>query len=161
MSEPITFRRARPDEAERLAQMTMDGLFHWGYDKDFPELMEEFRQSNLPTAEYVDQSPVYCMVSGDRLLGYYGLAVDEEEAFVDLRYFFLDTSLIGRGYGRTLWQDVVARAEQLGFERMRIISDPAAVGFYEAMGAQHANDHAVQPGFVLGIYWFDLGGIQE
>ncbi|MGD2079340.1 MAG: GNAT family N-acetyltransferase [Chloroflexota bacterium] len=157
MTNSLHFRRARPEEAPLLAEMTMQGLYHWGYEEKFPGLMEEFRQENLPTASYIEQSPVYCLVEGGRLTGYYGLVVNEEDQFVDLRYFFLDTAVIGRGYGRRLWLDVLARARELGFDRLRIVSDPAAVGFYQAMGASLEREHVVQPGFALGIMWYDLG----
>ena len=136
--------------------MTLDGLKYWGHDKAFPELIEEFRRNELPTPEYVRASPVYVLVEEGRLVGFFGLHLHEEDDFVDLRYMFLDTAYIGRGLGRKLWEAAVQRARRTEIDTMRIVSDPMAVGFYEAMGARRGGEIDVRPGFVLTVFWLDL-----
>lgn len=152
----LAFRQARPDEALELSRLTLDGLRYWGHDTAFPELIEEFRQNELPTAEYIRTSPVYVLLDEGRLVGFYGLYLHEEDDFVDLRYMFLDTAYIGRGLGRKLWQEAVQTARSMEISTMRIVSDPMAVGFYAAMGAERGGEIAVRPGFVLTVFWFDL-----
>lgn len=40
---------------------------------------------------------------------------------------------------------------------MLIMSDPGAMGFYEAMGAEFEKTVEVVPGFSLGVFWYQLG----
>lgn len=87
------------------------------------------------------------------IVGFYSL-VDEDE-YVELLRMFLDTDQIGKGYGKQLWLHAVEAASHLG-DRLRILSDPGARGFYEAMGAVLEKEWESDPGFVLGIYWYDL-----
>jgi hypothetical protein len=39
---------------------------------------------------------------------------------------------------------------------MLIMADPSSVGFYRAEGANLERHQEVVPGFVLGVYWYDL-----
>jgi len=36
------------------------------------------------------------------------------------------------------------------------MSDPGAVGFYRAMGAEYERDVEISPGFRLGVFWYQL-----
>ncbi|MCB1245956.1 MAG: GNAT family N-acetyltransferase [Acidimicrobiia bacterium] len=87
------------------------------------------------------------------LVGFHGL-VDEGE-FVDLLRMFLTIDRIGKGYGSQLWDHAVEMAATT-HDRMRIIADPGARGFYETKGAVLERDMEPSPGFRLGVYWYDL-----
>ena len=87
------------------------------------------------------------------VIGFYGLVVEDD--FVELLRMFLAIDRIGKGYGRTLWRHAVESARRHG-ERLRILADPGARGFYEAMGAELDREVEAYPGFVLGLYWYDL-----
>lgn len=154
MEDKLLFRRARPDEADALGEMALQGITYWGHDKKFPELVESLIQNEMPTSDYIHESPVYVLEEAEKCIGFYGL--EDREEFVDLRYMFLDIDYIGQGYGKKLWQHAVKEAPKLGHERMRILSDPKALGFYSAMGAKQIDEHVIKPGFALGIFWFDL-----
>lgn len=147
------FRRARPEEAELLGAMTIKGISHWGHDVNFPELVEDLKQNDLPTPAYVEGSPVFVLEQDGDVIGFYGLR--QHDDFVDLVYMFLELGAIGNGYGRVLWEHAVTQAASLS-SRMRILSDPGATGFYAAMGAELERDHEVAPGFLLGVFWYDL-----
>ena len=41
-------------------------------------------------------------------------------------------------------------------DRMLIMADPSAVGFYQAMGATLERHQEIAPGFPLGVYWYEL-----
>lgn len=41
-------------------------------------------------------------------------------------------------------------------DRMLIMSDPRAAGFYEAMGAHAERTVEAVPGFTLTVFWHDL-----
>jgi GNAT superfamily N-acetyltransferase len=146
------FRRARSDEAERLREMTLDGIRHWGHHVRFPELFETMADS-LSTAEEIGQNSVYILEEDGEMVGFYELK--DREDHVELLRMFLDVDRIGHGYGRLLWGHAVVEAATIS-HRMRILSDPEAVGFYAAMGATLERMHEVAPGFSLGVFWYDL-----
>lgn len=159
MTTKALFRRARLEEVEILGDMTLEGVKYWGHDREFPELIEEFRLNNLPTVDYIHDSPVYVMEEHGRPIGYFGLIIKAEEGYAELEHLFLDTRYIGKGYGRRLWQQALVEARKSGCGRMRIVSDPGALGFYEAMGAVLEKAVELQPGFALGVYWYDLTAV--
>jgi ribosomal protein S18 acetylase RimI-like enzyme len=70
---------------------------------------------------------------------------------------FVRTDLIGSGHGRTLWDHAIAEAART-HDRMLIESDPEAIGFYRAMGAEL--EVTVEPvsGFTIGRLWYALTG---
>lgn len=153
MAGGARFRRARPDEAGLLGEMTIRGVSHWGHDANFPEAVEELRTHGLPTPEYIERCPVFVLEEDGDVAGFYGL--EPHDRHVELVYMFLVPDRIGSGYGRRLWEHAVARAAPLG-ERMLILSDPESTGFYAAMGATLEGEREVSPGFRLGVFWFDL-----
>ncbi len=86
--------------------------------------------------------------------GFYGLEQVDDD--LDLTYLFLEPSLIGRGLGSRMWAHALERARATGRPRLRIVSDPEAIGFYAAMGARLERRVEVAPGFALGLMWFEL-----
>jgi GNAT superfamily N-acetyltransferase len=149
------FRRADPAEAERLGEIVIAGVSYWGHDVNYPAAIESLRAEGLPTADYVERSPVFVLEDGDGVIGFYGLGVEPDD--VELIYLFLDTDRIGAGFGRRLWDHALTEAAKHG-TRLVIKSDPMAVGFYEAMGATRGPEVEISPGFRLTVLTLDLGG---
>jgi GNAT superfamily N-acetyltransferase len=149
------FRRADPAEAERLGEIVIAGVSHWGHDVNYPAAVESLRAEGLPTADYVARSPVFVLEDDDGLIGFFGLGVEPDH--VELIYLFLDTDRIGAGFGRRLWDHALTEAAKHG-TRLVIKSDPMAVGFYEAMGATSGPEVEISPGFRLTTLTLDLGG---
>ena len=156
MSQDFVIRCATLEDEQAIGELTMRSLYSYGYDETFHELMEHFRKTNLPAAEYIRKSPVYVGEIDGKIKGYYGLKIPEDKDFIDLEYIFLDVDCFGKGYGTKLWLHAVDEARKLGFNKMQIHSDPGAVGFYEAMGAEREKDVEVYPNFKLTVFWFDL-----
>jgi GNAT superfamily N-acetyltransferase len=157
--ETWRFREARPDEAVALGELAMRGLAHWGHDQRFPELVEDFWRTERPTEDFVAANTVHVLEDADgTTVGFYGLR--REEGFVDLVYMFVEPEAIGQGHGRRLWRHAVDVAATLD-TRMRVLSDPGAVGFYAAMGGVAERDVELRPGFSLRLYWVDLPQVGE
>lgn len=153
MADGSRFRRARPDEAELLGEMTIRGVSHWGHDANFPDAVEDLRNHGLPTPDYIERSPVFVLEQDGDVTGFYGLK--PHDGHVELLYLFLEPSRIGTGLGRALWEHAVTEAARTS-DRMLILSDPASNGFYAAMGATQDGEREASPGFRLGVFWFDL-----
>jgi GNAT superfamily N-acetyltransferase len=95
---------------------------------------------------------------GGDVAGFFGLVLEDE--WVELLRFFLTVDRIGAGYGRELWEQALATANELREHRskIRIISDPGAIGFYERFGCALERRIVIDDasGFALGLMWYDL-----
>jgi len=150
----LSFRRARGDESDLLNEMTLAGLRHWGHHESHPALYNSLAD-DLPGAEDIVNNPVNVLERDGEVIAFYEMR--DRGDHVELLRMFQKVELIGQGYGRMMWDHCVQEARQMGPGRMRIISDPEAVGFYETMGAALERAQEVAPGFSLGLFWYDLG----
>lgn len=146
------FRRATSEDAYLLNEMTLAGVRYWGHHQNHPEAYNGLA-SQLPDGEHTATHPVFVLEDEDEIAGFYELR--ERGDHVELLRMFLKVDLIGQGYGRLLWDHSLSEAKELS-DRMLIVSDPGAVGFYEAMGAEFTETKEVTPGFVLSTFWYDL-----
>ncbi|NIA71200.1 GNAT family N-acetyltransferase [Pelagibius litoralis] len=125
-------RPARPAECGALTALVLRSKAYWGYD---PGFLQACRRGLAVKPRDIAAGRVVVLVEEDTVLGLYALIPDERpgEALVDL--LFVEPAAIGHGIGRALWQDLLAKAAGEGFTRLKIESDPFALGFYRAMGA--------------------------
>jgi GNAT superfamily N-acetyltransferase len=90
------------------------------------------------------------------VVGFYGLR--EQGGEIELLYLFVEPEVVNRGYGKRLWAHAVAFAAKLGFQKIKIESDPYAEAFYQAMGARRIGDvlSSLQAGRTLPLMEFLL-----
>jgi len=147
------FRRAQAEERELFDEMTLAGIRHWGHDRDHPQAYQGLVES-LSADDGPERHPVFVLEEDGEAVAFYELR--DRDDHVELLRMFMRWDLIGRGYGRTLWNHAVQEASRT-HDRMLIMSDPRATGFYEAMGAPLERRHEIAPGLSLGVHWYDLG----
>lgn len=147
-----TFRRARADEADMLDEMTLAGIRYWGHHERFPEAYRELAD-NLPTSADIEEHLTFVVEEAGDVVAFYELREHGEDA--ELLRMFPRVDRIGKGYGRLMWNHAVEQAAAMG-DRMLIMSDPEAVGFYAAMGAVLEKKLELASGMSLGVMWYDL-----
>ncbi len=128
-------RYLRPAEASECGALTALALrskAYWGYDAAF---IQACRDDLAVKPQDVAAGRVRVLVEDDTVLGLYALVPDERPQEASMELFFVEPGAIGQGVGRALWEDMVAKARAEGFQRLKIESDPFALGFYRAMGA--------------------------
>ena len=148
-----TFRPARPDETELLDEITLAGIRHSGHHVDHPEAYAGLQQL-LEARDGTGENVVRVLEEAGRVIGFIELVKQEDH--VELLRMFIQPDRIGSGIGRVLWDEATKEAATLS-DRMLIMADPAAIGFYEAMGAETEHHVEVAPNFRLARMWFDLG----
>jgi GNAT superfamily N-acetyltransferase len=148
------FRRATADDRQTLDEMTLAGVRYWGHHESHPEAYADLVAS-VHAESGPENHPVYVLEEDGDVAGFFELRDRGEH--IELLRMFLPVSRIGHGYGRRLWDEAVGVASQT-HDRMLIMSDPRAQGFYEAMGANLDEEVMVAPGFSLGKYWYVLSG---
>jgi GNAT superfamily N-acetyltransferase len=146
----LTYRPARPEELVMLNQMTVAGVETYGYRDTFPEALvglENLLEQGNP------REILTVAEEGGEVAGFHGLV--PEDGFVELLRMFVTPDRIGKGYGKEIWHHAVGMARKIS-RRVKIVSDPGAMWFYQAMGAELAETIEVSPGFSLGLFWYEI-----
>lgn len=81
--------------------------------------------SQIVTAEFIADSPVYVLDVGGRVAGYYGLTGEPPAMIVDK--LSVAPALIGIGRGKLLWQHAVATAQNLEASALTSAARPAPI----------------------------------
>ena len=126
-----SIRRAVPDEAKFLTELTLRSKAYWGYDAKF---MAEVRQNLTITPEYIEGNPVFVLEEEPRIMGFYSLKALATSDEVELDFLFIEPAGIGMGYGKQLWQHAVDAARHAGFHTLLIEAEPMAEGFIKRWG---------------------------
>jgi GNAT superfamily N-acetyltransferase len=127
----LTFRPIVPVDLPLINQLMRAGKGYWGYPEEgLDRFMKTF---GIQDESYFEKAFGFIAESDNSIIGYYIFKTDETPSTLD--HFFLETSLIGQGYGRQLWEHCVAQAKQRGWTEFTFWSDPHSLKFYEHMGA--------------------------
>jgi N-acetylglutamate synthase-like GNAT family acetyltransferase len=125
-------RRARPEEAAMLTELTVRSKAHWGYADSF---MERARADlEFHANKFLPDFHVYILEAEGEPLGYCSL-ISIDSNTVELHDLFIEPRHIGKGYGKELWNYAVNLARTLGFSRLLLTADPNAEPFYARQGA--------------------------
>jgi N-acetylglutamate synthase-like GNAT family acetyltransferase len=150
MHRTFYIRLARVEEAVALSDLCFRSKAVWGYDPGFMALM--------PAALAVapeDAGDVWIATGADgQIAGVVALAPGDAPGTLDLNKLFIEPWHIRVGVGRALLAHAFAEARRRGAERLTILADPNAAGFYERNGAVRigeAPSDAV-PGRLLPLY---------
>jgi GNAT superfamily N-acetyltransferase len=132
----ILIRRASPEDAEQLTQITLASKRHWNYP-------EEWIQRWLPELtflpEYVAEHEMWLFVVDEKSAAYYSLKQNDDSLW--LENLWVLPGYMGQGMGRMLFQHALERSRALGASTLKIESDPNAQSFYEKMGAKEVSEH--------------------
>jgi GNAT superfamily N-acetyltransferase len=130
MKPSLLFRPASGRDAERLTAIAYAAKRHWGYPETW---MEAWRDELTVTPEYIRTQPVVVARQSGRIVGFFGLLILQDGAW--LQHFWLKPDCIGWGLGRAMFAEAVRITRSSGRTELRITSDPNAEGFYRKMGA--------------------------
>ncbi len=104
---------------------------HWGYPASW---LETWASQLTLTGQYIDQHRVTVAHDDRNILGM--CALEDHGDHWMLEHVWIEPSFHRRGVGRDLVRDALDAARRLGAVPVRLVSDPAARGFYERLGAR-------------------------
>ena len=147
-----SIRPARIEESPALSQLCFRSKAVWGYDEAF---MARARAVLQVGAEQIAAGDVWVATAADRsVAGVVALGPAEQPNTLDLDKLFVEPQRIRTGVGRALLAHAIIEARHRGAERLTILADPYAAGFYERHGARligEAPSDAI-PGRSLPLY---------
>ncbi|MDX2040523.1 MAG: GNAT family N-acetyltransferase [Acidobacteriota bacterium] len=123
-------RRAEVGEAVVLTEIALAAKRHWNYPERWIEL---WRESLTITPDFIERHEVFAATESDKLIGFYALVTDDGKT--ELEHLWVLPKWIGKGIGRQLLAHAIERAASIGAQRIEIVSDPNAEGFYRKAGA--------------------------
>lgn len=132
MTTGRTLRLAKSSECGSLTALALRSKAYWGYD---PQFLQACRDELTVNPKAAAAGRVVVLVEEDTPLGFYALDAGERRDEAEISLFFVEPAVIGRGIGRALWEHAVAKARDQGLKRLKVLSDPFALGFYRAVGA--------------------------
>ncbi|MUK70250.1 GNAT family N-acetyltransferase [Aliivibrio fischeri] len=104
---------------------------HWDYSD---ELMDIWLPDLLLNPENLIERTFWIMKENDEIIGVFSLSSISDGIF-ELEDFWLLPSVMGKGLGRKMFQFVINYLKSNKAEKLVIVSDPNAEGFYQQMGA--------------------------
>jgi N-acetylglutamate synthase-like GNAT family acetyltransferase len=144
-------RRALVQEAGALSDLASRSKSHWPYDEEYLQLC---RSVTHVTEEDIQAWP-FSVISREGLLcGFSAVCELQGERMLD--HLWIDPPYMGKGLGRMLFEESVARAIGLGWASFTIASDPYAEGFYKKIGAKRIGEREskIKAGFFLPLLEF-------
>lgn len=153
MTSDVTFRAARPAEAEELSELVMRSKAHWGYSDEF---MERCRDELRIHPGQMAATRLTVAETEGRVVGVATLEGEPPEG--ELGSLFVDPDSIGKGVGRRLLHHMLDMARGIGVRTVVLDADPHAEPFYEAMGFVRVGivPSGSIPGRTLNRYALDL-----
>jgi len=125
-------RLATAAECGGLSALALRSKAYWGYDPVFLQACRGMLTVDPRTAA---AGRVVVLTEADTTLGFYALSPGERRDEAEISLLFVEPAVIGHGIGRALWDHAVAKARGEGLKRLKVLSDPFALGFYRAVGA--------------------------
>jgi len=156
MDSAPCIRPARIEEAPALLELCARSKASWGYDDTFMALV---RIAFEGMQEQVAAGDVWVATGADgTVAGMVALGPSDQPNTLDLDKLFVEPRRIRTGVGRALLAYAISEARRRGADRLTILADPYAAGFYERNGARligQAPSDAI-PGRSLPLYEIKL-----
>lgn len=140
-------RRAKSDEYSVLTEISFSSKKYWGYPDEYYAIWEK---ELTITRDYIDRNDVYVHELDGSITGYYSMIELKEDIMVSnvrieagnrLEHMFIFPELIRKGIGRRLFLHCIEMCREKATDRIRILADPFARGFYERMGCAFIKEY--------------------
>lgn len=140
-------RNAKKEDAEELTQLSFESKKVWGYPKHYFDI---WRNELTITPEYINRHQVFIIEDEGRIIGYYALVCLKRSVDLSgiklaagwwLEHMFVSPEMMGKGVGKTMFQHMKTHCCELFIQKIMILSDPHAKGFYLKMGCEYIAEY--------------------
>ena len=134
----------KPYQGESLAminELILRSKASWGYTR---EQLDLWKAGLKVTKADVAARYFFLGKITNRTILLYSLS-EQSSTSCELEDCWVDPDFRGKGFGRAIFDDIGVQMKRRGWERMRIVSDPFAAGFYRKMGAAQVGETPSTP----------------
>src|SRR6476646_8069393 len=131
----LKIRRAFPEEADILSQITFAAKAHWGYPNRWLEI---WKPQLTFSPEYFEENESWVAEIEDVPVAFYTL--QEKAGSAWLENLFVSPKFIGKGVGKRLFLHAAELSRQRAFRTLQLEADPNAAGFYEKLGMHKSGE---------------------
>lgn len=124
----LTITQAIVADIETLNKISIASKRHWGYPDDW---IEHWRDDLTLKPEEFQEHKVFKAVLDSKIIGF--CVMGETEEVYEVLHLWLDPTYIGKGYGKTLLSEVLAKVV-LQSKDIIVEADPYAEPFYVKQG---------------------------
>lgn len=122
--------KAETEDSELLTTITKRSKAYWGFSE---EILKEWENLLSISKDYIEKNKVYKLVENENIIGYYSyFSIDE--VTIKLDNLFILPEFIGKGFGKTLMNDFLEKANRLGIKKITLDAEPNAEKFYKNFG---------------------------
>lgn len=122
--------KAETEDSELLTTITKRSKAYWGFSE---EILKEWEHLLSISKDYIEKNMVYKLVENENVIGYYSyFSIDEKT--IKLDNLFILPEFIGKGFGKTLMNDFLEKANRLGIKKITLDAEPNAENFYKTFG---------------------------
>ena len=149
----IVIEKPKPEDAKELTKVLIASKKHWGYPDEWFDL---WKNELFITPESI-RSREFCVGRNEKeVIFIYSIRPISEKKY-ELEDCWVAPQYIGKGYGRILFEQLKETMESLDCNKLVIVSDPNAEGFYLRMGAIRIGEKPSKPkGRVLPILEYEI-----
>ena len=138
----LKIREARNEDREQITELVFSVLREYGLKPDPEGIDADLKDIEQ---EYFKRGGVLYVLEDDgKIIGTYGL-YPMESGSCELRKMYLRKAYRGRGIGRSMLRQAVAKAEEMGFDEITLETATAlveAIELYKSFGfTSYVNEH--------------------
>lgn len=149
----IRYRAATPEDAAELSAVALAAKKHWGYP---PAWIALWRNDLTVNVARIERDYLLVAETTSQIAGFIGVSRDGSSA--EIEHLWVRPEFMGQGIGRALIGQALRWCEEAGVDRLQVVSDPNARGFYEALGARLTGEEASIPApRMLPVLQFAVG----
>lgn len=140
-------------DADAVSELAIRSKAHWGYTE---EQMSVFRDELTITPDKIESRIAFGIEHDDQIVAFYSV-IPGEDGLAELDDLFVDPDHLRCRLGTRLLRHAVAQCKKSGVNRLVLLSDPHATGFYELNDARFVEDIASSiPGRTIPKFEIDV-----
>ena len=132
MNSNLVYINANVEDTELLSFVAYSSKKYWGYSE---EQMNLWKSDLEISSEYILENNVVKVFDDENFLGFFSIKLDKEQN-VELDHLWLKPEYIKQNYGRQIFNYIMEILFEKGFERVTLIAEPNATGFYQKMNGK-------------------------
>lgn len=124
---------AGEEDGNKLTEIAFSAKRHWGYPEEWIELWTD---ELTISAQYIKNHFVFKAIdeSQHSIVGFCAIEHHRQEKKLEIAHAWVLPSYIGKNIGSQLINYALKKLESLPFNRITVVADPNARGFYEKLG---------------------------